>query len=539
MIVNPRRSHSLAYFSDALFKKFLPENLAPNVAYYRPLVTATFQANYMMAGPHPLVFRLTNLVLGLMTALLVFVICLRLTKSLTASGIAGICFALLPSHAESIAWVSGRTDILSAVFLLGSLLVFGICFDDPARFNWRTALLCSLLFFCALMSKENALVLPLLVVVYAWVSARSVGRNEVLRWAGVLLPPLVVYIALRSHVTGVSLDTGLFNGLQGRLLGVGIAYGAYLRMMFFPQIVRVVYDVFPIGEKHPILALAAWLLPIGLVALGVWSRKRAPAVAFGALWILIALLPVSNIVHTFGPLPAERFAFLASVGSSIILGWLACRMLAFRPKSFQTWPIIAAILCVLFVMDLASLTIQSSTYFYNDVLWARAVQSSNTRLAMFHAAAGEIFARKRFFNDAVKEYNAASEREPNILDLWDYFSLAYALGMSGEPGKAVRGLEEAKRRFGDSADIEYDLGVSYARSGETKSGAAAFSRAVEMRPDWGPAWCNLARTEYDLHEYARAAGAYERASLLTALPPDDCRKMDAARKLAAGGAAKP
>ncbi len=227
LILHPRSAHSLTYISDALFKRFLPENFGPGVAYYRPLVTASFQANYMMAGPHPLLFRFTNLMLGVITAILVFVVGLRLTKSVIASGIAGICFAVLPSHAESIAWVSGRTDILSTIFLLGSLLIFSICYDDPAKFNWRAALLCSLLFLCALMSKENALVLPLLVVVYAWVSARSITRNEVLRWAGVLLPPLVVYIVLRRHVTGVSLDTSLFYMLKERLLGVGIAYGAY------------------------------------------------------------------------------------------------------------------------------------------------------------------------------------------------------------------------------------------------------------------------------------------------------------------------
>jgi NO-binding membrane sensor protein with MHYT domain len=44
------------------------------------------------------------------------------------------------------------------------------------------------------------------------------------------------------HVTLVNYPT---LALGKRLLGVGIAYAAYMRMMFLPQVGRVVYDVFP------------------------------------------------------------------------------------------------------------------------------------------------------------------------------------------------------------------------------------------------------------------------------------------------------
>lgn len=118
-----------------------------------------------------------------------------------------------------------------------------------------------------------------------------------------------------------------------------------------------------------------------------------------------------------------------------------------------------------------------------------------------------------------------------MMDAADYILLAQAYRMTGEPAKAVSELEGARQRFGDSAAIEYNLGISYARNREMKSGAAAFYRAVTMRPGWGEAWRNLARADYELHEYARAAGAYERASSLTKLTAKDRIKMETARKL--------
>ncbi|MGC8864057.1 MAG: hypothetical protein ACP5R5_14970, partial [Armatimonadota bacterium] len=130
LIVNYPLAHSLAYLPQAFTRSFLPGAVDPDVVYYRPLVIASFQANYMIAGPNPLVFRLFNLLLHVTASLLVFALARRIVRDVVASGIAGMCFAVLPSRFEAVSWISGRTDLMSSVFALGAVLVFAAFCDD-------------------------------------------------------------------------------------------------------------------------------------------------------------------------------------------------------------------------------------------------------------------------------------------------------------------------------------------------------------------------------------------------------------------------
>ena len=244
LVVQDPLAHSIGNWRDAFFTDFLRGSLGKDIIYYRPLVTISYQLNYSLFGPDPLAFRLTNILLNALVAVLVFFLGLRLTKSAVAAGLAALAFAVLPSHAESVAWISGRTDVMSVLFMLASLLAFAAS-CDRREFNWPLALASSLAFLCALLSKEQALVLPVLLVVYAWISGKRMGASEALKWAAVLLIPLVAFLLVRRSVVGVAVDTHLMNALGRRLLGVGIAYASYLRMLFLPRELQVVYDVFP------------------------------------------------------------------------------------------------------------------------------------------------------------------------------------------------------------------------------------------------------------------------------------------------------
>jgi len=517
LIVKDPLAHSLAHLPQTFAKDFLHGTLGPNVIYYRPLVTASFQANYMIAGPNPFVFRLTNLLMHLAAALLVFALARRVTRSLTAAGIAAVAFAVLPAHAEAAAWVSGRTDLMSCVFTLGALVVFAGWCDEGRGFSWARAATCAALTFCALFSKENALVLPLLAAGYAWVFGCRASRADKLKWAAAFLVPLVVFMLIRRHAVHVTLVNYPAAVLGRRLLGVGMAYAAYMKMMFVPQAGRVVYDVFPIGMKYPAIALAAWLVPIGLVGLGVWFRKLLPVIAFGALWMFLTLLPVSNILPAMSPVPAERFVYLPSVGSAIMIGWLAKRMLDWRPASIRVWPAVSIAIVVWYALYCAALTVQSSQPYSSNVAWSRAVSAIDGRF--FRAWAGYYFYGAGLYREAAHEYEAAIEHGPP--NVGDYVRLSDARRALGQPEKAVDVLLDARARFGSSARVELSLGTAYAQAGRLLDAEAAFSRAVRLDPKSAGAWVGLGRARLRLSRYREAVSAYSYADSITELSPKD------------------
>ena len=429
LIVDRDRVHSLQNIPWAFHTRFLPSSFGHNLFYYRPLTIVSYQLNYAVAGPHPFQFHLTNLLLQVLTTLLVFWCARRITGNVVIAGLAGLAFAVLPSHAEAVAWISGRTDILAATFLLAGLLVFLANVNRPRGFSWPLAVLCSFLLLCGMFSKEQAVILPALMVGYAWIFG-GVRRRDAVRWVIALMPSMLIFMVMRKLVVGADLEKIMGFMLAQRLLGVGIAYAAYLRMLFVPMEPKVIYDVFPVAASYPLLAIAAWLLPIGLVASTVLLRKKAPIVAFGCWWIFLALLPVSNLLPSLGPLPAERFVYMASIGSSLIIGWAAWKMLSWRPKAVTIWPLAATLLVAGYFAYGAALTMSGCRVYETSLGWASAIQASDTRFADLRATAASYFEQAGFiaarsgdpktarkqYKEAARGYEAALRYDPGDAD---------------------------------------------------------------------------------------------------------------------------
>ncbi|MGQ9454258.1 MAG: tetratricopeptide repeat protein [Armatimonadota bacterium] len=516
LILKDPYAHNLSYFVKAFTRDFLHGALGPNVIYYRPLVTVSFQVNYTTFGPNPFAFRMTNLLMHLITTLLVFALTHRITKSLTAAGIAALAFGTLPAHAEAVGWISGRTDVMSALFTVATILIFVRAWEYE-RFSSSQIVLGFIFASCAFFSKENALVLPFLMVSYARVFGHRMPKQSIRAWIGTILLALIAFIALRRYAVHVTLVNYPTIALGRRLLGVGIAYVSYLRMIFLPQVGRVVYDVFPIGIKYPAVAVVAWFAPIGLLITAIRLKNLARQISFALLWILLTLLPVVNILPTTGPLPAERFVYLPSAGSAMIVGWMAERILSWKPARVRTWPLIAKVLVVWFVLYCGALTVESCQPYSSDVAWARAVSASNTRF--FRSWAGYYFFKAGLYREAAREYQAAIKYGSR--ELTDYLGLANSYSALGFPDKAVRILMEAKHTIEDNERVELSLGNNYILLEDLEMAENAFQTAAKLNPKSHLAWIGIARVSLRLGKFEQAIEAYTKADQLGGLKPKD------------------
>lgn len=516
LILKDPYAHSLSYFAKAFTRDFLHGALGPNVIYYRPLVTVSFQANYVAFGPNPFAFRLTNLLMHLATTLLVFALTHRITKSLVVAGIAALAFGTLPAHAEAVGWISGRTDVMSALFTVATMLIF-VRACESERFSGGQIALGFVFASCAFFSKENALVLPFLMGSYAWIFGHRMSKQSIRAWTGTILLALIAFMILRRYAVHVTLVNYPTIALGRRLLGVGIAYVSYLRMMFLPQVGRVVYDVFPIGIKYPMVAVAAWFVPIGLLVTAIRLKNSAKQISFALLWILLTLLPVVNILPTTGPLPAERFVYLPSAGSAMMIGWVAERILSWKPAKIRTWPLIAKALVVWFVLYCGALTVESCQPYSSDVAWARAVAAANTRF--FRSWAGYYFFKAGLYREAAREYQAAIKHGSR--DVTDYLGLANSYRALGAPDKAVRILMEAKGMIGDNERIELSLGNNYILLGDLEMAENSFQTAAQLNPKSHGAWIGMARVSLRLGKFERAIEAYAKADQLGGLKLKD------------------
>ena len=110
-----------------------------------------------------------------------------------AAGLLAALFAIHPMRVESVAWVTERKDVLFGAFYFGALLVYERSRQSgkPGSWHWGVAAL----FALSLMSKIQAVSLPLSLICLDYLRQREVRWGEVLAKAPYFLMSLAVGLA--------------------------------------------------------------------------------------------------------------------------------------------------------------------------------------------------------------------------------------------------------------------------------------------------------------------------------------------------------
>ena len=165
---------------------------------YRPLTSLTFKLNWLLAGPSPLTFHLTNVLLhGLVSLLLTHLVSGLCPASPGLAELTGLIFSVLPVHCEAVAGVVGRADILAALLSLLTLLVHQ---------HWGSSLATALLATLAMLAKEQGVtvlgVCCLLDIISTKLSLQD-KQKRILR-SGL---SLIIILSLRAIFLGGELPT--------------------------------------------------------------------------------------------------------------------------------------------------------------------------------------------------------------------------------------------------------------------------------------------------------------------------------------------
>jgi hypothetical protein len=128
---------------------------------WNPLVWLSFMFDYQLHGLNAGGYHLTNLILHVMSALLLFWLFNRMTGAIWRSAFVAALFALHPLHVESVAWIAERKDVLSAFFWMLTLCLYVYYTEKPVIRRYLPVLLC---FACALMSKPMVVTLPIVMI---------------------------------------------------------------------------------------------------------------------------------------------------------------------------------------------------------------------------------------------------------------------------------------------------------------------------------------------------------------------------------------
>ena len=313
----------LLHAPGAVWRAFITSYWPPQVGggLYRPLTIATYALDWKIG--QVAWFHAVNLVWHAAASVMVAVLVRRWSGD-RAALVSGLLFAVHPVHVEAVANIVGRAELMAALFAL--LAVYAALERDSA--GWSAAALLG-----GLLSKENAAVVPALIV-WGWMLGLArPSRRRILGLAASWVAVGVVYVAVRETVLR---DTALIHNLAPAFIGASpwairltavAAFADIARLLVFPLTLRVDYSpaertlvTSPLDPRFALglLCLALWA---GLIAMA-WRRGRRVE-AFGLGWIAIALLPVANLIFPVGVLVAERTLYLPSAGFVLAVGaWL-------------------------------------------------------------------------------------------------------------------------------------------------------------------------------------------------------------------------
>jgi Tfp pilus assembly protein PilF len=286
--------------------------------YYRPLMTLAYLLCYKLYGPIPFGFHLLNLALHTAVVLLIFALTRRLFDDQLPALFAAGLFALHPIHTESVAWIAGITDLeLAAFFLLTFLLYLRLGEQRSSSVLSVAALLVA--YALALLSKEQALVLPFLAAAYEHFYRPDRGATQLtskLVRYGPLFVLAAAYIAFRVLALG-----GFAPSVSRPELTTPVVVwsalaliGQYLWKLIWPLHLSAFYVFYPsrsLTEPQVIAGIAAVLL---CASMFFWLWRRHRMASFALLWMGATIAPVLNAKWMPAGVFAERYLYLPSVG---------------------------------------------------------------------------------------------------------------------------------------------------------------------------------------------------------------------------------
>ncbi|MFZ4707794.1 MAG: tetratricopeptide repeat protein [Bacteroidales bacterium] len=502
---------------------------------YHPFTMVSYTLEYSFFKEEPLGYHVVSLLMHLANTLLVFVLFDKITKGKwAASAFIALLFGIHPMHLESVAWISERKDLLYTFFLLLSLIYYSKYCEELQKRKYLA--LIYMMFIFSLLSKGQAVILPILMVLFDYLHGREFTRKTIVEKIPFFLISLLFgIIAILAQKQGSTLNEANIP-VSDRFFFNSFAFLIYLFKTVVPVNLSGFYEFpYSAGKSLPFyIYLAPLVVILLIVSVLRLIRKNRPFV-FGFMFFALSLAPL--LLLTVGKaFMAERYSYIPYLGIFYLLAvFPLSETWALKIKKYKGAKItLAVLLCLVCAITTYSRTsIWKSSYsFWTDVT-AKYPKSliAREKLAMYYyletdSIEGAINAMEKaaainpgyvtsyrllglFYhqtgddNKAVKVLDKAIELDPTNADHYFYRGNAW-FGLR-EYTKAVKDYTKAIVLDQKRADLWVARGAVYMDNlNEQKKAIADFSKALVLDSADGIPWLNLAIANYKYGDYNKA-----------------------------------
>ena len=492
--------------------------------FYRPLSNVFYLICYKLFAESPAGYHLICVLLHCVAVWLVFLAGSRLFRDEWLGLLAAFFFALHPVHVEPVAWIDGVGDPLATVFLLLAFCLYLRLDRTEGHTRMRLIAAMNLAFAAALFTKETAVILLVLAVVFEHFYRADRGETTWFQKFSRYFPLWLIfafYMALRVAAVGQLIPAPLHSEVtrSEAFFSALALIGQYARKLIWPVPLVAFYPF----QKSTSLFEPPVLLGVGVIvvvlALFIFLWRRARLYSFTLVWMALSIAPGLNTRWMTASVFAERYLYLTTVAFSWLLAgaslWLWSR--AGRRSAALRWALAgtAGILAclaaeatvartfdwrsdrTLIVSTLRVLPDSPHTHVqYGIFRWAEGAHAEAEHEWQFALSLNpesvEAMAELGRASLEKKQYDQAAAWLQKALALKPHFTTAHVLlGQVWEAEGKTRDAESEFLRaveiYPANAEAHAALGNLYLQAGRLEKAAEQFRAVVEVSPDL-PSW---------------------------------------------------
>lgn len=473
---------------------------------YRPVACLSFALNYYFGGLDVFGYHLVNIVIHLFSSIFLFLFILHTlnlpvlktkyeSKSYSIALIATILWAINPIQTQAVTYIVQRMASLAGMFYIISMY-----FYLKARTDSKTGrkllffILCSVSFLMAFGSKENAVMLPMSLLLYETLIIQE-ETDKFLRdnikvffiVIGATLLGALIYLYMK--------DDTIFSFLKGygvrpfsiaqRLLTEPRITIFYMTLLLYPvpgrlslaHSIQISTSLF-----HPIWTFFSILLVVGVIAYLIYRAKRHPLFSFCFLFFFLNHLIESSIFPL--ELIYEHRNYVPSMMFFVPIGVGFCKLLERYATEKPMKYIVSGFIVSLLIGLGHSTFVRNFSWKDEKSLWADAVEKAPDQFRVHHNL-GKYYQDHGYIEEAIREYEKALKSP--IVHRNDEIMIAYFnLGTLHEE---LGDDERAKYFYGKALKIRSDfsqplgkLAALYDKEGETDLADQYLLKAMKANP---------------------------------------------------------
>lgn len=385
----------------------------------------------------------------------------------------------MPVHTEAVAYISGRADMMVAMFGLAALVALGRAGTARRPVVWPAV--SSSMLIGAFLSKELAVAFPFLILAADLITDLSPRGKARGAYHAVSFGLMTFYLILRATVfnfaDSAGVDPAPFIDRIGMCCQTVAKYAGMILWPFGLHMERSLGDI-----RTPLVLAGAVIIVLWGVAI-IWSRKKNDTpLTLGLGWTVIAVIPFSGLFPLNAAI-AEHWLYVPAMGVTLAAVALAARLAAYLHRSSDPCAVRRTVIVVSAVIAAAMCIVtarQNTRWYDNETLFEYTLQHA-PESARVHYNLGVVYELQGRPAEAAQQFMETIKRDPENLSA--RLDLAGLARRAGDVNLATKLYKEAVTMHpADPEAIEayVNLGVIMYNNGNTKEAKKLWDDAMKL-----------------------------------------------------------